>query len=218
MKHFILTLGKLYSYICPKGLQQKWSRVKTVFFTGYHLRYFEHIGSGSTIGRYTTYIGEQYISIGKNSYIGDYGRLTAYSHYPLTNQCFTPKILIGDNCSIGPQSHITAINNITIGNNVLTGPRVLITDNAHGESIDNILDIAPSRRNLVSNGSVIIEDNVWIGEGAMIMPNVKIGKGSIIAANSVVTKDIPAYCIAAGVPAKIIKQIRKTTHELTKQS
>jgi len=208
MRRFILILGNLYSYICPISLQQKWSHIKTIFFTGYHLRYFKHIGLGSTIGRHTTYIGEQYVSIGKNSYIGDYGRLTAYSHYPLTNQHFTPKILIGDNCSIGPQSHITAINSIIIGDNVLTGPRVLITDNAHGASIDNILDIAPSKRNLVSGGPVIIEDNVWIGEGAMIMPNVKIGKGSIIAANSVVTKDIPAYCVVVGTPAKIIKQIR----------
>ena len=140
--------------------------------------------------------------------MGDYGRLTAYSYYPHTKQTFSPEIIIGDNCSIGAQSHITAINKIVIGNNVLTGPRVLITDNAHGASIDTTLDIAPSKRELVSNGPVIIEDNVWIGEGSMIMPNVMIGKGSIIAANSVVTKNIPPYCIAAGSPAKIIKKIR----------
>jgi acetyltransferase-like isoleucine patch superfamily enzyme len=95
-----------------------------------------------------------------------------------------------------------------IGNNVLTGPRVLITDNAHGASVDTIIDIAPIERELSSKGPVIIEDNVWIGEGSMIMPNVTIGKCSIIAANSVVTKDIPAYCVAAGSPARIIKTLR----------
>ena len=218
MKSLIFYIGKLFSYICPQIIMDKWDAVKIYFFTGYKSRLFLSIGKNCILGSHTTYIGEKYISIGSNTVIGDFGRLTAYAHYEKSKQHFTPQINIGYNCSIGPQSHITAINNIKIGNNVLTGPRVLITDNAHGESIDNILDIAPSRRNLVSNGSVIIEDNVWIGEGAMIMPNVKIGKGSIIAANSVVTKDIPAYCIAAGVPAKIIKQIRKTTHELTKQS
>jgi acetyltransferase-like isoleucine patch superfamily enzyme len=156
---------------------------------------------------HTIYIGEKYISIGANSHIGDYGRLTAYPYYPHTKQTFSPEIIIGDNCSIGAQSHITAINKIVIGNNVLTGPRVLITDNAHGNSVDENekLDIPPYKRELISNGSVIIEDNVWIGEGSMIMPNVYIGKGSIIAANSVVTKDIPPYSIAAGVPAKVIR-------------
>jgi acetyltransferase-like isoleucine patch superfamily enzyme len=63
-------------------------------------------------------------------------------------------------------------------------------------------------RPLISKGEVVIGDNVWIGEGAMILPNVHIGEHAIIAANSVVTKDIPAYSIAAGVPAKIIKHIK----------
>ena len=54
---------------------------------------------------------------------------------------------------------------------------------------------------------VVIEDNVWIGEKASIMPGVHIGKGAIIAANSVVTHDVPAYAVVAGVPAKIVKQL-----------
>ena len=95
-----------------------------------------------------------------------------------------------------------------IGNNVLTGPRVLITDNAHGDSLFKLLDTAPIERFLYSKGKVVIEDNVWIAEGAMIMPGVRIGKGSIIAANSVVTKDIPPYSVAAGTPAKIIKTMK----------
>ena len=54
---------------------------------------------------------------------------------------------------------------------------------------------------------VVIEDNVWIGEKASIMPGVHIGKGAIIAANSVVTHDVPAYAVVAGTPAKVIKQL-----------
>lgn len=53
---------------------------------------------------------------------------------------------------------------------------------------------------------MIIGNNVWIGDKATILPNVSIGNGAIIAANSVVTKDVPEYCIVAGNPAKIIKQ------------
>lgn len=90
----------------------------------------------------------------------------------------------------------------------MTGPNILITDNAHGASILELLDLPPQVRPLYSKGPVIIEDNVWIGEKTSIMPGVHIGKGSIIAANSVVTHDIPPYCIAAGVPAKVIKRLR----------
>lgn len=208
MQQLLFFIGKLYSYICPQTVLDKWNSVKLHCFVGYKSRQFRHLGERSTLRPHTIYIGEKYISIGSNSHIGDYGRLTAYSYYPHTKQTFSPEIIIGDNCSIGSQSHITAINKIVIGNNVLTGPRVLITDNAHGASMDAILDIAPSKRELVSNGSVIIEDNVWIGEGAMIMPNVTIGESCIIAANSVITKDIPPYCVAAGSPAKIIKTLR----------
>ncbi len=208
MKHILLLIGQLISFIYPKKLREYILKTKLYVFTGYKSRSFKVLGRNSTLGIYSTYIGEEYISIGNCSHIGNYGRLTAYDYYFFTKQTFNPKIIIGDNCSIGEQSHITAINSISIGNNVLTGPRVLITDNAHGASVDNNIDIAPISRKLTSNGAVVIEDNVWIGEGAMIMPNVKVGEGSIIAANSVVTKDIPPYCVAAGSPARIIKKIR----------
>ena len=207
MKQGIFILGKCLSYLFPQNLCNMWNSIKLLFFTGYKSRYFNYIGKNSTLGEHTTYIGEQYISIGNSSHIGDNGRLTAYDYYLHTQQRFTPQIIIGDNCSIGVQSHITAINHIKIGNNVLTGPRVLITDNSHGGSTLDSLNTPPFMRPLLSKGEVVIEDNVWIGEGSMIMPNVHIGKGSIIAANSVVTENIPAYCIIAGSPAKIIKQL-----------
>lgn len=205
MRGFLFHIGKLCSFFFPQRLVDYFNSALLYFYIGYKARQFKSFGAKSTIRQHTTYIGESYISIGGNSHIGDYGRLTAYNNYQYTNQKFTPEIHIGDNCSIGAQSHITAINKIFIGNNVLTGPRVLITDNAHGESTFEALQKAPSRRPLYSSGEVIIEDNVWIGEGAMIMPNVRIGKGAIIACNSVVTKNVPPYTIVAGSPATIIK-------------
>ena len=93
-----------------------------------------------------------------------------------------------------------------IGNNVLMGRKIFITDNNHGGSDRGNLDIPPSLRQLYSNGPVIIEDNVWIGEKVSILSNLHIGKGAIVAANAVVTKDVPPYAIVGGCPAKIIKQ------------
>ena len=109
--------------------------------------------------------------------------------------------------------HIGAINQIIIGDNVLIGSNVLITDHSHGINDDEDIDIAPSKRKLYSKGPVIIEDNVWIGENVSILPNVRIGKNSIIGANSVVLKDVPAYSIVAGNPAKVIKCIKDNSIE-----
>ena len=57
----------------------------------------------------------------------------------------------------------------------------------------------------VSNGDIIVEDDVWIGNGATILSGVRIGQGSVVAAGAVVTKDVPPYAIVGGVPAKVIK-------------
>jgi acetyltransferase-like isoleucine patch superfamily enzyme len=63
----------------------------------------------------------------------------------------------------------------------------------------------PIKRPIISKGPVIIGNNVWIGDKATILSDVKIGDGAIIAANAVVTKDVPAYSMAAGIPAQVIK-------------
>ncbi|MBR4243334.1 MAG: hypothetical protein IKR98_05525 [Bacteroidaceae bacterium] len=70
-----------------------------------------------------------------------------------------------------------------------------------------MLDTPANLRPIVSKGPVVIEDNVWIGEMACIMPGVTIGRGAIVGANAVVTHDVPPYTLVAGNPARIIKQI-----------
>ena len=97
------------------------------------------------------------------------------------------------------------INRIEIGNHVMIGSYVLITDHSRGELERTNVPVA--KRQLLTKGSVIIEDNVWIGEHACIMPGVTIGEGSIIGANAVVTHDVPPYSVAVGVPAKVVKQL-----------
>ena len=122
----------------------------------------------------------------------------------------SPSIFIGDNCLIREFSHITAISSIRIGNHLLTGTNVLITDNAHGMATREQMMQPPTERPLYSKGPVTIGNNVWLGNNVCVMPGVTIGDGAIIGANSVVTHDVPAYCVAAGIPAKVIKSRQST--------
>ena len=143
---------------------------------------------------------------------GDWIYLTAWNSYEcivdnvIQRQKLTPKLTIGNNCSFGAFNHITSINKIKIGNRCLTGKWVTITDNSHGKTDFESLQVEPIRRPLYSKGPVYIGNDVWIGDKATILPGVTIGDGAIIAANAVVTKDVPSYSIVAGNPAHIIKE------------
>ncbi len=143
------------------------------------------------------------MSIGENFFSMPFLRIECIDNY--RGERFNPTLIIGDNVSINAYSHIACINKINIGNNVLIGSNVLITDHSHGKLERS--DIPFVDRHLISKGPVIIEDNVWIGEHACIMPGTTIGTGSIVAANAVVTKDVPPYSLVGGVPAKVIKSI-----------
>ena len=112
---------------------------------------------------------------------------------------------MGIHCSIGDYCHITCINEITIGDNFLTGRWGTITDNSHDFNNYEVLSQSPINRKLYSKEKVKIDDNVWIGDKATILPGVTIGNNSVIASNSVVTKDISTFCVAVGNPARIIK-------------
>ena len=89
---------------------------------------------------------------------------------------------------------------VRIGDNVFIAPNVGIYTAGHP------LDVTQRNQGLEYARPVTIGNNVWIGDKATILPNISIGNGAIIAANSVVTKNVPEYCVVAGNPAKIIKQ------------
>lgn len=100
---------------------------------------------------------------------------------------------IWSECSSGEYCRITAINEVKIGDNVLTGYRCTISDNSHGLSTKDEMKMAPASRSLYSNGPVVIERNVWLGDNVVVLLGVTIGESSIIGAGSVVTKDIPPF-------------------------
>ncbi len=157
--------------------------------------------------QYPLYInGGKNISIGNNFNCDQRLRLEAWDLY--LGQIFSPEITIGNNVSIQKDCHIGGINKIIIGDNVLIASKVYISDHSHGEITKDELLIAPIKRKLFSKGPVIIENNVWLGEGVIILPNVTVGENSIIGANSVVSKSVPKNCVAAGNPARIIRELK----------
>ena len=153
--------------------------------------------------------GLRNISIGNNFKCGKRLKLRTFDSWG--GESFTPYIQIGDNVSIETDCHISAINSVIIEDGVLIASFVYISDHSHGIIFDNKeLHIRPIDRPLSSKGPIKICLNVWIGEKVSILPGTTIGEGSIIGANSVVTHDIPPYCIAVGSPAKIIKNLNKS--------
>ena len=144
------------------------------------------------------------ISIGEGSRLNHHVIVTAWqNHHTGTNN--DADLTIGVGANIGEYTHITAMGKMRIGDNLLTGRWVTITDNGHGDTNLETLQSNPLQRRLFSKGNVIIGNNVWIGDKATILPGVTIGDGAVIAANSVVTKNVPAYSVVGGNPAKIIK-------------
>lgn len=206
MKRLFCYIGFLFSYIFTLKYYYVFKGIHKYIYTGFLKRYFASFGNDSVINpSFLMLIGPRKIHIGSNVYIGSRVQLTAWEK--IGEVPYSPEILLGDNVSIGDESQITSINRIVIGTGVLTGKKVLITDNAHGQFNETDLRKKPLEREMFSKGPVIIKDNVWIGEKATILAGVTIGTGCIIGANSVVTKDIPDYCIVAGAPARIIKRI-----------
>lgn len=145
------------------------------------------------------------IQIGNNCSFAPHLMISAWGKYK--NKSYNPQIVIGDNCSIGFCNHITSCNRITIGDGLLTGMYVIITDNSHGNLSIDENKLRPIDRELSSKGEVVIGNNVWIGDKVSILAGVHIGDGAIIGANSVVTKDVAPYTVVAGNPARLIRKI-----------
>lgn len=205
VKKIILSIIRLFHIMVNFSIYYKIRRNWRGIYSHWIQLEFGNVGDSVYIGKMYYLKGAKYISIADNVDIGE--RCIIEVHDKYQDQSFRPRLIIGSNCHIGDDSHITCINEIVIGNNVRMGRKIFITDNAHGASLRSLLDMSPNKRPLASKGPVIIGDNVWIGEMVCIMPGVKIGKGCIIGANAVVTKNIPPYCVVGGNPAKIIKEL-----------
>lgn len=171
---------------------------------------FKHVGKGTRFNRTIYTKGGKCIEIGCNCIFHRGTIIDAWEKF--REKSYQPSITIGNDCSFGAYTHVSASNRVSIGNNVLTGAFVIISDNNHGRFDMDDVAIPPLERNLHTKGEVIIEDDVWLGDKVAILSGVHIGKGAIVAANAVVTHDVPPYTLSAGVPAKIIKTLNVDNH------
>lgn len=135
--------------------------------------------------------------------------LEAVTDYAPAGQKFSPELVIGNRVSVGEYVHIGCNHRIVIGDDVLMGSKIYITDHNHGVYRGDNADspaIPPADRRLTEGESVEIGARCWIGEFVTILPGVTIGEGCIIGSHSTVTHDIPANSIAVGSPARVVKQ------------
>jgi acetyltransferase-like isoleucine patch superfamily enzyme len=133
------------------------------------------------------------VYLGANVYVG---------HQTILKGYYKNQLRVGDETWIGQQCFFHAGGGIQIGKQVGIGPGVKILTSAHGEggrdvAIYNVpVEFAP----------VVVEDHADIGVGSILLPGVTIGRGAQVGAGSVVTEDVPAYHVVAGVPARVLRE------------
>jgi acetyltransferase-like isoleucine patch superfamily enzyme len=135
---------------------------------------------------------------GDNVTIGAYSTIKPSSYY---GRNLGVGLKIGNNSNIGRYSYIGCSGGITIGDNVMMGPRVgLFAENHVYDDIDRVM-----RDQGVKRQPILIEDDCWLASSSTILAGVTVGRGAIVAAGSIVTADVPPYAIVGGAPAKVIR-------------
>ena len=154
------------------------------------------------------------ISIGDDVWLGPGSLLVPVPNFPAPplwpdskprtyEQKFEPTIVIGNRVTATASLILGAHEAIIIEDDVMFAANVNLTDGLHGfEDADEPYKYQPISR----ISPIVIKQGCWIGQNVVILPGVTIGEQTIIGANSVVTKDIPARCIAVGAPARVIKK------------
>lgn len=190
--------------------------VKKIYLAWRH-RYAEHFLKPACdyLGPYHTIMKPRHVSIsGPNIRIGRSATIVAEPEQSVKIAVWRlPEhegfITIGDCVMISPGTRISAAHGITIGHSVMMANGVYITDSDWHGIYDRTK--IPTEKTPVN-----IHDNVWLGDHATILKGVTIGENSVVAANSVVTKDVPANVVVAGNPAKVVKELDMSQEFVTR--
>lgn len=153
---------------------------------------FAHLGQGVIFEAGVMVFHPEQIEIGDNVYVG---------HYTILKGYHKNRMVIGSGAWIGQQCFLHSAGGIEIGRNVGIGPGVKIITSVHAEE-GRHQAILHSR---IEFAAVTIQDDADIGVGAVILPGVTVGRGALVGAGAVVTRDVPAYAVAAGAPARVLR-------------
>ncbi|MFZ1027771.1 MAG: DapH/DapD/GlmU-related protein [Limnoraphis robusta] len=187
----------------------------------FYPRLFKQVGKSVIFGKGIVIRHPGKISLGNGVAIDDYALLDA-SGAGEAGINIGDSVIISRNCviqgktapvTIGEKTDIGCNTILTSGGGIFIGRSVLIAANCYiggGRYITNRLDIPMMEQGVYTKGPVEIDDDVWLGAGAIVLDGVKIGKGCIVGAGAVVTKNLPDYSVAVGVPAKIIQNRQDT--------
>jgi len=187
----------VHRLIIPKGETRPRLWIKLFVNPWFHV-----YGKGARVRRYTRKAVHPF----NQFQLGDY--TTVENFCTLNNG--VGNLVIGDNTLVGMGNVL--IGPVTIGNNVILAQNIVISGLNHEyKNVNRSIQSQP-----VTTAPIVIEDDCWIGANAVITAGVTIGRHCVIAAGSVVTKSIPAYSVAVGNPAKVIKQYDETLQDWVK--
>ncbi len=204
MRRFGLSLTKQKSIVKQKllGLVMQSQGILEQKNTEETLCKLKHRGERIYMDSSVRVTGAEYIEIGDDTIIQPYSRIEAINYYGGSGQRFRPRLSIGARCTVEFSVHIGVCYSVEIGNDVMIAGRVYISDHVHNYD-DPTKPV--NQQPLSEQGHVSIGDGSHIGEGACIFSDVTLGEHVIVGANAIVTKDVPAFCVVAGAPARILR-------------
>jgi acetyltransferase-like isoleucine patch superfamily enzyme len=185
-----------------RGAWEHASRWAAIGGRGRRVRRFRSFGESSAICfPVTALFGERYISVGTGTVIGPYVTLSA-GVSPQHELGDVEVVSIGSRCLIGRGSGIVGHQRVSIGDDVFTGHSVYITDANHGYEDTT----TPPSQQFARSRPVSIGSSCWLGHGTIVLPGATIGRHVVVGAGSVVTGELPDFCVAVGNPARVIRR------------
>ena len=167
---------------------------------GFDVSQFRSFGTNSHMDSPLSIYHPEYVEIGNDTNIMLNARLDCWPSYEGVK--LSPCLIIGDRTQIGLNFTAICSDSLQIGDDVLIAAGVVVTTQNHGMDPESSQSY---QRQPLTSAPIRIGNGCWIGERAVILPGVTVGEKCIIGANSVVNRDIPAYSIAVGMPARVVK-------------
>jgi acetyltransferase-like isoleucine patch superfamily enzyme len=191
----ITYLGRLFLF-CYRASIRLRCKVFSLLASGA----FAHFGTKTVLMCPIRLNGEERIAIGSHVFIGAGSWLQTLPD--AENKSVA--ISVGSGTSIAGACVISAVRSVTLEENVLLARNVYMSDHIH-KYTDTHLPVMSQGMDKIQR--VLIKRGAWLGQNVVVCPGVTIGIGAVVGANSVVTKDVPDYCVAAGAPARVVKEI-----------